>query len=197
MAGRSIRRTRSRTRRRGRLNRQRRTPDARLGNHQRAVQPKRKAPQAIGLAGLFFRFALFAQSGRLDVKPEDRWQAIDFPLVRLLSAKNVLRSVLNRAAAEYAGAICGHELRVGLINYPFADGLDDASTLWIHARDFALGGSGYAETLTDVRSVGATPRTPWTFWLRRLGLAGRRRGCDRALPSRPAPMRASKPALRS
>ena len=60
--------------------------------------------------------------------------------------KNALRFVLNRAAAEYAGAIGGHELRVDLINYPFADGLDDASTLWIHARHFALGGSGYAET---------------------------------------------------
>ena len=67
--------------------------------------------------------------------------------------KNVLRFVLNRAAAEYAGAICGHELRVDLINYPFTDGLDDASTLWIHARDFALGGRGYAETLTDIRGV--------------------------------------------
>jgi hypothetical protein len=31
--------------------------------------------------------------------------------------------------------------------------LNDASTLWIHARDFALGGRGYAETLTDVRGV--------------------------------------------
>jgi hypothetical protein len=42
-----------------------------------------------------------------DVKPEDHWQAIDFPLVRLLSSKNVLRFVLNRAAAEYAGASAG------------------------------------------------------------------------------------------
>ena len=93
------------------------------------------------------------EQGDSDVKPEDHWQAIDFPLVRLLSAKNVLRFVLNRAAAEYAGTVCRHELRVDLISYAFAHGLNDASTLWIHARDFALGGRRYAETLTDVRGV--------------------------------------------